>query len=340
MAQRRLLGLLCCIVFVACRGSGAAPTPSVSTPVPTDEPSPTMSSPTATPAETPTATSGPRRTAPPRSGPPTAAVERDGILVELWLPEEVGRIGERTFAHLRVTNRRKRSIQYEGACGGSLGARLDYSASAPAGRSYSGIAGAFKARLLEEGSYGVRSFVNLEQIDDEHQGCDTVSMPTSLDPDAALERTVALDLVGDAGRPLFPGPATVLGRFAYWPGETHQGEEVVEAEAPLRIEGERTPEYWIVDFVDRALAEPRFAEWLEQQPVETWINTHAAAWPNEDGEYPPDPCYERATDGALGIGLFRDVEQTTQFGEVTLDIPSGELLGVRFEGEGGRVYCE
>jgi hypothetical protein len=343
MGQRRLAVLLCFIVFLslACRGSGAGPTPSASPPVPTDEPTPTMSSPAATPAATPTATAGLGGTAPPRTGPPTAAVERDGILVELWLPEDVARIGERTFAHVRVTNRTERSVQYEGnPCDASLGARLDYTASAPAGRSWPGIAGAFKARLLEEGSYGIRYFMDVERIDQEQRGCADVGMTTGLGLGATLERTVALDLVGYPGRPIFPGPATALGRFAYWPAETYEGQEVVVAEAPIGIEGERTPEYWIVDFVDRALAEPRFAEWLEQRPAETWINTHSTAWPNEEGRYPADPCYERATDGALDIGLFREVPGVFEFGSVSLDLPSGELLGVRFESEGDRVYCD
>jgi hypothetical protein len=341
MGQRRLLVVLCFMLFVACRGTGASPTPSASAPQATDQPSPTsVASPTAKPTPTPTPTEAPQRTAPPRTGPPTATAERDGILVELWLPEDVARIGERTFAHVRVTNLGPLAIEYEGnPCSESLGARLDYTASAPAGRSWPGIAGAFKARFLQEGSYGVRSFVNVERIDQEQRDCDTVGMPAYLEPATSLERTVALDLVGSPGRPIFSGPATALGRFAYRPGE-NEGEDVVEAEAPIRIDGERTPEYWIVDFVDRALAEPRFAEWLDQRPADTWINTHSVAWPNEDGDYPPDPCYERATDGALDIGLFREVPGVFEAGSVSLDLPSGDVLGVRFETGGERVYCE
>lgn len=337
MRQRRLLVLLCFIGLTACRGSGGlAPSPTL--PQGTDQPS-SMGSPTATPAAT--ASTRPRATPPPRTGPPTAQVERDGIIVELWLPEDVATIGERAFAYVRVTNRGALPVEYEGnPCSDSIGAFLDHSASAPAGRSWPGIAGVFKARLLEEGRYGISLFMDVERIDREQHGCADIGMSVFLEPGDMHERSMALDLQGYPGNPIFPGLATALGRFAYGPGDPSEREEALVAEAPIRIEGERTPEYWIVDFVDRALSEPRFAEWLEEQPVESWINTHSTAWPNEEGRYPRDPCYQRATDGALDIGLFRDVDLTVEYGAVTLDLPSGEVLGVRFEGEGGRVFCD
>lgn len=341
MGQRRLLVLLCCIVFVACRGSGAGPTPSVSTPVPTDEPSPTvLSSPTATPTATPTASVGPGRTAPPRTGAPTAKVERDGILVELWLPEEVAAIGERFFAHVRITNTGVRRFQ-QIDCDGPADITVDYRAALPPSRDWHGIAGQFKARFLSEARYGEAAFSDIAVIDREHFGCADVLIVEPVEPGTVLEETLAWDLEGYLGRPLVPGPATLEAAFRFWPTQAAEGErQAVAVEADIQIGGVLTPGWPLAEYVDLALSEPRFDAWLEEQPVETWINTNTVAWPNEEGEYPRDPCYQGATDGALDIGLFRDVDQTVEYGSVTLDLPSGEVLGVRFEGEGGRVYCD
>jgi hypothetical protein len=63
----------------------------------------------------------------------------------------------------------------------------------------------------------------------------------------------------------------------------------------------------------------------------SWINTDVADWLNEAGEYPARPPYERATRGAVDIGLFRHDEEFGEFGGVILDLPTGELLGFRFE---------
>lgn len=347
MGQRRLSVVLCFFLFVACSGTGASRAPSPSTLQPTDQPSPTaVASPTAkpTPTPAPAATVSPPATAPPRTGPPTAEVERDGILVELWLPEEVATIGERFFAHVRITNTGVQRVFRDASdCVTPSSVSVDYTVALPAGNAWSGIAGTYKKRLLSEREYGIRHFLDMEHVGLLSYFCSDVLITKPFGPREALEHSVAWDIGGYQFRPVVPGNAVVTAKFGFWPTEDSAGDPEslsVAAGTPILIAGTATSERPLVDYVDLTLAEPRFAEWLEQRPPDTWINTHSVAWPNEEGEYPPDPCYERATDGALDIGLYREVPGIFEFGSVSLDLPSGELLGVRFEPEGTRVYCE
>jgi hypothetical protein len=86
-----------------------------------------------------------------------------------------------------------------------------------------------------------------------------------------------------------------------------------------------------VDHIDAALAERRFAAWLEGQPGEIPIDAHIVCWPNEEGDYPPDARYDDATEGAVDVGAFLLGDGHESFGEVTIDTATGAVLGVRFE---------
>ena len=281
-------------------------------------------------------------TEPAWEGPPTASAIEEGIRVEVWHQGREVVIGERVFAHVRVTNESDRRIFRETSCGVGLArVTVDYSASLPKGQAWTGMAQRFKEELLREGRYGVGQFVGTEWLDQGNRVCADVFTGEYLEPGEALESSLAWDVVGYPLRPVLPGAADAVATLRYWLDETAVPEDdvTVSAATEVQLTGDATPETPVVEYVDRALAEPRFAEWLEEEPPSTWINTHITTWPNEEGQYPDQPCYADATEGAIDIGLFRMVDGGDGYGAVTLDLPSGELLGVRFQGGAVQEPC-
>jgi hypothetical protein len=110
--------------------------------------------------------------------------------------------------------------------------------------------------------------------------------------------------------------------------------EMVFALARVTNESPRTvepgTERTVAEYVDAALADVAFATWLEEQPVERWINPSVTFWTTDDGrQLPPGPGYARATDGAVDVGLFVLGNGAEAYGMVTLDAATLEVLGRR-----------
>jgi hypothetical protein len=330
---------LCLFAAALLAGCSASELP-VPTPGATYSENPRLSSlrraesavPSPSPEPTPADTPGP--SAPAFARRPDFRAQRDGLALELWLPDRVVQTGGRIFAHVRVTNGSNRTVyrQVGGNCGDVSRIIVDQRALMPEGRTWSGIAATFKQRVLEERGYGLSGFQNVTRIG--HPGCPDFSLLHPVNPGAVLDETRAWDIVGAVGRPVVPGSTKLTATFTYYRDRNHaepSDERKLNIVTEIRVDGEPTGETWITEYVDRALAQPRFADWLDNRPVTSWINTDVVDWPNDDGEYPARPPYDRATQGAIDIGLFRWDEELGEFGGVTLDLPSGELLGFRFE---------
>jgi hypothetical protein len=238
------------------------------------------------------------------------------------------------FAHVRVTNRSNRIVYRQiGNCGDVSSIIVDQRPLMPS-RSWSGIAATFKQRVLDERGFGLSYFQNVTRIDLPPRGCGDIFGLDPVKPGAVLNETRAWDAIGYFGRPVLPGPTMLTATFAYYPDSKHRNpsdERKLNILTEIRVEGKPTGETWIGEYVDRALAEPRFADWLDDQPETSWINTSVAHWPNDDGEYPAQPVYLKATQGTVDIGLFRWDEEEGEYGGLILDLPSGDLLGFRFE---------
>lgn len=74
------------------------------------------------------------------------------------------------------------------------------------------------------------------------------------------------------------------------------------------------------------LEDDTFRSWVEQQRRPRYRDASASYWPHSDGGYPEDPRYERATDGAVDIGMF---VSDGLYGAVTIDSATLEVLGRR-----------
>jgi hypothetical protein len=297
-------------------GQSVAPSPSL------------LASPSVSPSVEPMDTARP--TVPQREGPPTAVAEGDGIVLELWVPDEPATIGQWFFSHLRLTNESRGVVLIDYPCD-QIAVKLDASSLVPPGRAWTGLAAAFKEQLLARYEHGNWTMVESQSIGREQRACGDVAGPMS--PGGVVEQTYALDLTGTrhAGA-VRPGPASVVATFKTY--DWSEGDPpTITTDAPIRIEGVPTTETSIVGYIDRALEEKRFTDWLAKEPLDSWINTHISWWPNEEGQYPPDPLYRKATEGTVGIGLFRIGPNLEELGAVIFDLPSGKLLGFRFNDE-------
>ena len=284
---------------------------------------------TSTPTPAATAATDPA-TAPPLADAPTITADEDGVLLEVWLPAEVA-IGTRSFAAARMTNRTDADIYRQvGGCEPVAAISVDFSASVPAGPDHPGIAGRFKQRLLEDGGLG-RGDYREPALMGPNVGCDDMFALQPLRPGAVVEQRYAWDPIARPGYPIVAGAASVAVSARYYSDENEGSEKKIERDAAMTLLGSAPAALSIADYADRAVAVPEFHHWLGSAPEDTWINAYVGHWPNEQGEYPPQPVYQNATEGTADVGLFRTTRDGEEAGIVVLDLPSGDLLGTRFE---------
>jgi hypothetical protein len=261
------------------------------------------------------------------TGDPDARTEQDGFIVELWLSDDAVTTRRPLFARVRVTNGSGRTVyRHVDECGNVAMVVLDQRERLERGRDWSGIAATFKERVFEEQQYGLFWFGTVK--------AGGLTENCEIRPGVVLEEVDALEAQGAVGRPIVPGSAILTATFGYYPDIEHlesMDEAQISISMPIQVEGESTGQRWVSDYIDIALSQPRFIEWLEEQPVRTWINTSVSDWPNELGEMPPRPPYDEATDGTVDVGLFRFRAGSDQYGAVIIDVPTDEILGYRFE---------
>lgn len=263
--------------------------------------------------------------------PATATAEKDGIAVELWLSAREAHVGDRLLALVRVSNRGTSSPTWEtNTCGtGPAPIRVEAPAGLPAGRAWTGLAAEFKGQLLREfGAVGngravIGTFWDAETIDLPNVACPAFSAMAPLLPGQGVEKMIAWDVGTKSGLTIEAGTAALVAQFSSSAGE-------VEAVTSVDISGDSAAGRTIVEYVDTALANEAFHDWLNEADSSSWINTSVTFWPNEEGEYPARPEYEKATTGAVDVGLFRDGPEFETYGGVIIDTGTGEILGTRF----------
>ena len=282
-----------------------------------------------TPVASPTPATGPA-TAPPLPELPSVSANEDGVLLEVWLPAEVS-IGGRSFAVARLTNRTDAEIfRQVGGCEPVATITVDFSAVLPTGPEHEGIAAAFKRRLLQDSNLGHGDYRDVATMGT-NVGCPDLFKLEPLQPGGVAEQRYAWDAVARPGYPVVAGRANVTVSARYYADEDDGSEMRIEREAATTLAGSAEPTLSIADYADRAVAVPEFLHWLGLAPEDTWINAYVGHWPNDQGEYPPHPEYRNATEGTADVGLFRMTPGAEEAGLVILDLPSGNLLGTRFE---------
>ena len=310
----------------------------VATVTPAGAQSPDPSGSVASPeAATPPPTVGPRFPASLGDGSPTMSAERDGVLLEVWLDHTSLPVGARLQALVRVSNKGSSNILWQTNICGTGPALTTIAPSRPpdTGVEWTGEAATFK-RLLLENVLAPAVLWDAATIDLENVGCDTYSAIKPFKPGSVAEMTVAWDAVDRPGRPIVPGPATVTSTFETWkprkqPAEPGNPDQELVASTSIEIVGEMGAAVPVARYADIALTSGSFRTWVESRKARprSW-DPYAIYWPNDDGQYPDDPRYERATEGAVDIGMFIG---NGPHGEVTIDTTTLEVLGRKLNGK-------
>lgn len=265
------------------------------------------------------------------SGPPDATLERDGLMMAVWLSDAVAEPGSWVMAHVRVTNtgRRTRFHEAAGVCVGEPFAwRVDTTALFDAGRSWPGAAGRLKRELTRYSP--IPPWVRPEEMD----GTGVVGLAECmgslepgvgrLRPGRSITSDHALYPEYTFGRPLPPGPLTIEVSFNDWgDGRGPDRDHAPLSMAPTVLVAGPDPGYPSpLVLIDRALSVPDFYRYVVASAGHReWTNAHWLAWPSIPAGHLRG--LGQAPNGFLGIGLFGE---GSGFYEVDLDPWTGEVL--------------
>ncbi len=268
-------------------------------------------------------------------GAPTMSAERDGVLLEVWLDHTSLPAGARLNALVRVSNQGTTTVLWQTNICGTGPAETTIAPSRPPDTEveWTGRAATFKRKLLDN-VLAPSVLWDATTIDLENVGCDAYSAIEPFEPGSVAEMTVAWDAVDRPGRPIVPGPATVTSTFETWtprkqPAEPVDPDHELVASTTIEIVGGMGETVPVARYADIALSDDTFRTWVETRKARphSW-DPFASYWPNDDGVYPDDPRYERATEGTVDIGMFVG---NGPYGEVTIDLATLEVLGWRWD---------
>lgn len=266
----RLLSLAIVAVLMSMFGALAAPVPAAGSLLPT----------------APSESSGPPETLqlappivepegrPPRLGTRRAAdavVEKRGVRLELWVPQEPVANGAWLPALLRVTNRRSRPIYHGGRvddlrCFSPAGARFSSAALFEPGDEWAGNAALVREelmKLLTSRSLGVWTARP-------QRGCGDIGYVEPLPPGESFVSSVATwPRFVFGNQPLPSGTASIEAGYPFWLRRDARDEPpiVLSTSAPVVIEGEAVAYPSPQRLVDAMLRRPDFGAWVETRDL-------------------------------------------------------------------------
>ena len=288
------------------------------------------------------------------NGPPDATSTRHGVTVDLWLSSPTVGPGDSVEAVVRLTNTRSDPVwSYEGPCLTRPTVTADLSAVLDPGLAADGNAGELKRRVLAGSDLLVGEFDRRSSRRLPGASGITVSVLADCGPVGPSYARVGpgqtveqhwtwvpvdpFDGYERWFRPLPPGPApvTVTWRYAGHGSEAsvrndRQPHRPITATAALALTGTDPGLLSPQELVDRALADPEFAAWVEADPTrEDWVDTDVDAWPGPD--YPAQPRFAGlaglAPNGVVEIALVRDLPgRPGVIGSAWVDPWTGEVL--------------
>jgi hypothetical protein len=279
------------------------------------------------------------------AGPPVGSAEAGGIAVEIWLDRTKVLVGDTAMALVRVSNIGTHIVQREtNTCGtGPARTRVvqrdaEGQAAVPVGETWPRLAGEFKRQVLADAGLGEERDLGVfwdAKLLGTNILCTLASRIGPFNPGDSEFLVLAWRAVAPEGSVIVPGPAIVRATF----GTAGFGQPgaaptvTVTAEAPIEIvtpdSSDQPAGLTLVDYVDAALSDASFMEWLESAPQDTWSNTLVSYWPTEEGSYPEMPPFN-----ALGrrpvveIGLAR-MNPLEDLRLVIVDRETAKVWGVR-----------
>jgi hypothetical protein len=298
-------------------------------------------------------------------GRPDASTTRHGVRVELWLSSSTVTPGEWVQAVVRTTNLRETpAYAMSGDCGRSdtsVDVRLD--PEVPPGQTFSGNAGAFKRQVLRD-SLLTHAYLDgrkdvLRWATDSATGGPALAYvecpypppgPRRLGPGASVIERFAWYPVGSFEddpwlQPMWPGAGTVTVSWPYLSRgappalnvrQMYRMVRPIRATTAIEVASEGPNARGLPEFVDIALADPRFRAWVEEDATRrSWRGTSAFA---ESGPTFEPSLYlwnlhDPPSTGVVFLGLERAIDGQSHRGIVTLDPWTGEVLQVECVGQ-------
>jgi hypothetical protein len=258
------------------------------------------------------------------SRPPSASSQRGGVRLELWLPRVAVHTRDWLPAHVRLTNGGSRTITF--ACGGDS-TRAETAKLFPKGQRWSGNAGEFKRRALDQWP-GDLGFGYRQGDGDDCPG--GVGLDIKLRPGENYEFDLwAIPRYPVRDQPLPSGRLPVATSFKYWVAG-NDADRTITARGRIRLIGPRwrwaTPQ----ELIDAMLEDPRFKDWIDRRDRPIWwsnttfhvVDKRSFYWTQLGFDGP-------APDGTVHIGLFAGSWASFDdgYGRMLLDPWTGQVLG-------------
>lgn len=248
-----------------------------------DETAPVSPGPLARPILAP---SLPRSVGPPTEAdvarPADAAVERHGVLLELWVPREPTPTGSWLPVAFRVTNTGKSRILHEGdtrnlACKSPIRASLHIAELFDPGESWTGNAAILKEGFLESHAIG-RLLLGPWSPESDGGACADVGVvqPLRAGESFTIEAGTSPTYVL-RNQPLPSGTATVTARYTFERPQTGDRQRMLEVSAPVAIAGDTVSYASPQRLVDALLMRPELSEFVADRDFTSDWNT--TFWP-------------------------------------------------------------
>jgi len=190
--------------------------------------------------------------------PPTLSKERGGVRLEVWLPKRTLSPGEWLTVHVRITNERKGPIHL--GCYPTR-SRLRVHELFDRGRVWTGNAASFKRAVLE------LTWLGSPQLANGPASCPQGETGgTRLRPGGHLEYDARLvPRYGVRDQPLPAGRLPLTTTLSYATNDWGVPRRTVTVGGEVELDGPPWPWASPQQIVDAALADPRFAAWLDDQ---------------------------------------------------------------------------
>lgn len=247
----------------------------------------------------------------------------------MWLDRSHIAEADHVFALVRVTNDGDEAPTRETyTCrAGAAPVSVQGVSALPEGMAWEGLAAEFKTAVVSDsgGSGATATEIGqFEDVDYSEGSCNLMGKVAPFRPGEELESILAWDAVAYPGRQFPSGVVTVRAQFKSSAG-------TVSAEASVGIEADSERGATVVEYVDIALGEASFRDWVNGQPRDTWDQPLLYFWPaGGSGQYPPGPAYARATGKVAAVSLLVARPGGWARGEVVIEVASGTVLGTQF----------
>jgi hypothetical protein len=263
-------------------------------------------------------------------GAPDATATANGIRLDLWIRDATLEQGQWLLAHLRVTNVGRKAIVYDGIIQDLRCPPLRFTADTSAlfdpGQTWSGMAGEFKQRFMDQGLLQRTPLTIPKRA--RGRGCGDVGRMSRFRPGAVVDVPLAaMPAYELRSQPLPPGVIRVSAAFD---GRNFGDPDRASVSTDVTLGGDPVGYPSPGQLADGALSTPGFVEALEMAPdTEAWMNAWTSWWPRRP--YPPQPRMAGAASapqGILEVGQFvgSDLDRPFVVGAV-IDPWTGESFG-------------